>query len=31
MSKHIVAAVQELPPGSRKLLTIKGRPVAIFN
>lgn len=31
MSKHIVAAVQDLPPGARKLLTIKGRPVAIFN
>ena len=31
MSKHIVATVQELPPGSRKLLTVKGRPIAIFN
>lgn len=31
MSKHVVAAVQDLPPGSRKLLTVRGRPVAIFN
>ncbi|MEJ0011191.1 MAG: Rieske (2Fe-2S) protein [Bauldia sp.] len=31
MSKHVVAAVREIPPGSRKLVTIKGRPVAIFN
>ncbi len=31
MSKHIVAAVTDLPPGSRKLLTVKGRPIAVFN
>ena len=31
MSKHIIAPVTELPPGSRKLVTIKGRPIAVFN
>ena len=31
MSKHIVAAVSEVPPGSRKLVTVKGRPIAVFN
>lgn len=31
MSRHVVAAVRDLPPGSRKLVTVKGRPIAIFN
>ncbi|MCW3476670.1 Rieske (2Fe-2S) protein [Limobrevibacterium gyesilva] len=31
MSRHIVAPVQDIPPGSRKLVTVKGRPIAIFN
>ncbi len=31
MSRHVVATVDELPPGSRKLVTVRGRPVAIFN
>jgi 3-phenylpropionate/trans-cinnamate dioxygenase ferredoxin subunit len=31
MSRHVVATVGELPPGSRKLVTVKGRPIAIFN
>ena len=31
MAKHVVAAASEIPPGSRKLVTVKGRPVAIFN
>jgi 3-phenylpropionate/trans-cinnamate dioxygenase ferredoxin subunit len=31
MSKHVVAAVSEIPPGSRKLVTIKGRSLAVFN
>jgi nitrite reductase/ring-hydroxylating ferredoxin subunit len=31
MSKHAVATVREIPPGARKLVKIKGRPVAIFN
>lgn len=31
MSRHVVAAVADIPPGSRKLVTVKGRPIAIFN
>ena len=31
MSKHVVATVTELPPGTRKLVTVKGRPIAVFN
>jgi nitrite reductase/ring-hydroxylating ferredoxin subunit len=31
MSKHVVAAVSEIPPGGRKLVTVKGRPIAVFN
>ena len=31
MGKHVVAAVSELPPGSRKLVTVRGRPIAVFN
>ena len=31
MSKHAVAAVNELPPGTRKLVNVKGRAIAIFN
>jgi nitrite reductase/ring-hydroxylating ferredoxin subunit len=31
MSKYVVAAAKDLPPGSRKLVTVKGRPVAILN
>ncbi|MFI5011364.1 MAG: Rieske (2Fe-2S) protein [Hyphomicrobiales bacterium] len=31
MAKHVVAPLDELPPGSRKRVTVKGRPIAIFN
>jgi nitrite reductase/ring-hydroxylating ferredoxin subunit len=31
MSKHVVATVQEIPPGERKLVTVRGRPIAVFN
>ncbi len=31
MSKHVVATVEEIPPGQRKLVTIKGRQIAVFN
>ncbi len=31
MSKHVVAVADDLPPGSRKLVTVKGRPIVIFN
>jgi len=31
MAKHVVAAVEALPPGSRKLVDVDGRPIVIFN
>jgi nitrite reductase/ring-hydroxylating ferredoxin subunit len=31
MSKHVVATVAEIPPGQRKLVTIRGRQIAVFN
>jgi 3-phenylpropionate/trans-cinnamate dioxygenase ferredoxin subunit len=31
MTRHAVATTSEIPPGSRKLVTVKGRPIAIFN
>ena len=31
MSKHVVAAAAEIPPGGRKLVTVRGRPIAVFN
>jgi nitrite reductase/ring-hydroxylating ferredoxin subunit len=31
MARHVVAPVGEIPPGSRKLVTVRGRPIAIFN
>jgi len=31
MSRHVVAAVGEIAPGGSKLVTIKGRPIALFN
>ena len=31
MTKHVVAALEELPPGSRKLVTVMGRAIAVFN
>ncbi|MEO9191154.1 MAG: Rieske (2Fe-2S) protein [Acetobacteraceae bacterium] len=31
MSKHVVARVSDVPPGGRKLVTVRGRPIAIFN
>ena len=31
MARHVVAPVDELPPGSRKFLTIDERPIAVFN
>ena len=31
MSKHVVAKVSELPPGTRRLVTVKGRPIVVFN
>ncbi len=31
MSRHIVAAVGEIPPGGRKLVTLNGRDIGVFN
>ncbi len=31
MAKHVVARVAEIPPGERKLVTVRGRPIAVFN
>ena len=31
MARHVIAPVDELPPGSRKFLTIEDRPIAVFN
>jgi nitrite reductase/ring-hydroxylating ferredoxin subunit len=31
MPKHVVATVGEIPPGGRKLVTIRGRQIAVFN
>ena len=31
MSRHVVAAVRDLPAGSHKAMTIKGRPIVVYN
>lgn len=31
MARHIVAALSEVPPGSRKLVEAAGRPIVVFN
>jgi nitrite reductase/ring-hydroxylating ferredoxin subunit len=31
MARHVVARISEIPPGSRKLFTIAGRPIVVFN
>jgi nitrite reductase/ring-hydroxylating ferredoxin subunit len=31
MTKHVVAALRDLPSGSRTRVIVKGRPIAIFN
>jgi nitrite reductase/ring-hydroxylating ferredoxin subunit len=31
MAKHVVAAADDIPPGSRKLVNVKGRPIVVFN
>ncbi len=31
MVRHVIAPVEELPPGTRKFLTIDERPIAVFN
>jgi 3-phenylpropionate/trans-cinnamate dioxygenase ferredoxin subunit len=31
MERHVVARVGEVPPGGRKLVSVRGREVALFN
>jgi 3-phenylpropionate/trans-cinnamate dioxygenase ferredoxin subunit len=31
MSRHVVATVGEIAPGSSKLITVKGREIGLFN
>lgn len=31
MSRHVVATVGEIPENGSKLVTVKGRPIAVFN
>jgi nitrite reductase/ring-hydroxylating ferredoxin subunit len=31
MARHIVATVDDIPPGQRKLVNVKGRDIGIFN
>jgi nitrite reductase/ring-hydroxylating ferredoxin subunit len=31
MSKHVVAAAKDLPPGTRKLVDVAGRTIVVFN
>jgi 3-phenylpropionate/trans-cinnamate dioxygenase ferredoxin subunit len=31
MSRHIVATAEEIAPGARKVVSVKGRPIVIFN
>jgi nitrite reductase/ring-hydroxylating ferredoxin subunit len=31
MSRHVVAAASEIQPGAKKLVTVKGREIGIFN
>ena len=31
MASHVVAAVEEIPPGQRKLVAVSGRNIVVFN
>jgi 3-phenylpropionate/trans-cinnamate dioxygenase ferredoxin subunit len=31
MARHVVATAGEIPPGSRKIVTVRGREIGIFN
>ncbi|HTN12140.1 MAG TPA: Rieske (2Fe-2S) protein [Acetobacteraceae bacterium] len=31
MARHVVAAVGEIPPGERKIVTVRGREIGVFN
>ncbi len=30
-SRHVVAAADEIPPGGRKIVTVRGREIGVFN
>jgi len=30
-SRHVVAAADEIPPGGRKIVTVRGRQIGVFN
>lgn len=31
MARHVIAPLQEFPPGSRRLVEVKGRSIVVFN
>ncbi|MGZ3409194.1 MAG: Rieske (2Fe-2S) protein [Xanthobacteraceae bacterium] len=31
MSRHVVAAAADIPPGAKKLVTVRGREIGVFN
>jgi len=31
MARHVVAAVEEIPPGQSKIITVRGREIGVFN
>ena len=31
MARHVVATVAEIPPGSRRIVTVRGREIGVFN
>jgi 3-phenylpropionate/trans-cinnamate dioxygenase ferredoxin subunit len=31
MTRHVVARVEDIPPGSRKIVTVRGREIGVFN
>jgi hypothetical protein len=31
MTRHVVARAEDIPPGQRKIVTVKGREIGIFN
>ncbi len=31
MPRHVIAAVADIPPGGRKIVTVQGREVGVFN
>jgi 3-phenylpropionate/trans-cinnamate dioxygenase ferredoxin subunit len=31
MTRHVVAKAEDIPPGERKLVTVRGRQIAVFN